>query len=307
MRALVTGAAGFVGSHLTERLLAGGETVAVLLRPGTAVWRLERILPHVIRIDGDLEALAGAESAIRDFAPDVVFHMAWHGVASAHHHDIAQVQRNLPAAVALMQLAQDMGCRAFVGSGSQTEYGRVDRPVTENACAATITVYGAAKLCAGLLGRVLAAGKGPRFVWLRLFQLYAPREGTHFVIPYVIESLLNGRKPSLTAGHQRWDYLFVEDAANAMHLAAVTPGVEGIYNLGSGTAPVLRDILERVRDLVDPALPLGFGEVPYRADQVMHLEADVRRLREATGWAPGTTLDDGLQRTVAWHRELRRP
>src|SRR5437867_7199611 len=213
MRALVTGAAGFVGSHLTERLLGGGETVAVLLRPGADAWRLGGLLSRVTRIDGDLEALDEAQDSIRDFAPDTVFHLAWQGVANAHHQDMAQVQRNLPGTMALLRLAVDAGCRAFVGAGSQTEYGRVEGPVAEDACPAPTSLYGAAKLCAGLLGRLLAAGTGLRFVWLRLFQLYGPRAGAHFVIPYVIESLLQREKPSLTAGRQRWDYLFVDDAA----------------------------------------------------------------------------------------------
>jgi nucleoside-diphosphate-sugar epimerase len=305
MRALVTGAAGFVGSHLTEWLLAHGETVAVLMRPGTDAGRLEAALPRVTRIAADLEALGHAQEAIRDFAPDVVFHLAWRGVGNANHQGLAQVERNLPGSLALLRLASEAGCRTFVGTGSQTEYGRVQGPVAEEKCPAPTTLYGAAKLCTGLLGRLFATGMGLRFVWLRLFQLYGPREPPHFVIPYVIESLLAGEKPLLTAGEQRWDYLFVEDAVEAMHLTALAPAAAGVYNLGSGTAPSLREVLEAIRDLIDPKLPLGFGEVPYRADQVTHLQADVRRLREATGWAPRTALDDGLRRTIAWHRGRR--
>ena len=123
---------------------------------------------------------------------------------------------------------------------------------------------------------------------------------------YLIGRLLAGERPALTAGAQRWDYLYVGDAAGAVAEAATNERATGDYNLGSGTAPTLRSIVERIRDLIDPALPLGFGEVPYRPDQVMHLQADVGRLRADLGWSPRVGLDEGLRRTVEWYREHRR-
>jgi nucleoside-diphosphate-sugar epimerase len=83
----------------------------------------------------------------------------------------------------------------------------------------------------------------------------------------------------------------------------LTAETEGVFNVGSGQPATIRSIAERVRDRIDPRLPLGFGEVAYRPDQVMRLEADVTRLREATGWRPRVGLDEGLTRTVSWFRE----
>ncbi len=90
-----------------------------------------------------------------------------------------------------------------------------------------------------------------------------------------------------------------------MAASALAPGMAGVYNLGSGRAVPVREIVETIRDLIDPRLPLGFGERPFAPNQVMHLEADVARLRAATGWAPAVPLRAGLERTVRWFRENR--
>src|SRR5205809_3338037 len=118
------------------------------------------------------------------------------------------------------------------------------------------------------------------------------------MIPYLIDALHHGERPALTLGEQSWDYIYVRDAAEAIYMAAAAGGASGAFNLGSGEAHTLRSVVERVRDLVDPSLPLGFGEVPYRPDQVMHLQADITRLKALTGWHPRTTLDEGLRWTV---------
>jgi UDP-glucose 4-epimerase len=103
-------------------------------------------------------------------------------------------------------------------------------------------------------------------------------------------------------GEQRWDYLYVEDAAKALaRIAAI--GATGSLNLASGETVVIRKLVEHIRALVDPHLPLGFGDDSYRPDQVMYLEADFSRLRSATGWEPLVPLEEGLRRTVAWYRE----
>ena len=114
--------------------------------------------------------------------------------------------------------------------------------------------------------------------------------------------MLHDQRPSLTLGEQLWDYLYVRDAAEAVYRLGTTPTAEGVFNLGSGQVHTIRHIVERIRDMIDPGLPLGFGEVPYRPDQVMHLQADIAKLTAATGWTPRTSLEDGLAATVQWHR-----
>jgi UDP-glucose 4-epimerase len=308
MRALVTGATGFVGSHLTELLVRHGHAVAILRRPGSDPWRLRDVLPAVTDIAADLADVGAAEPAVAAFAPDVVFHLAWHGVGNRHRNDEDQIDRNLTASIGVLRLAARCGCRTFVGLGSQGEYGPRNRTMDESEPTEPTTLYGVAKLCTYLLCKQLAARHEMRFAWLRLFSSYGPKNDPNWMVPYLIRSLLARERPALTAGEQVWDLIHVADAAEAIYRVAATPAAEGVYNLGSGEAHTIRSIVERIRDLIDPSLPLGFGEVPYRSDQVMHLRADVSRLRAATGWVPATDLDRGLRGTVDYYRqETARP
>lgn len=167
------------------------------------------------------------------------------------------------------------------------------------------TLYGITKLSAYLLADHLCAAAGMRFAWLRIFSTYGPMDDPSWMIPYLILKLLDRQKPSLTPGTQVWDYLHVEDAARAIAGVASSASASGVFNLGSGSRRAIREIVTLVRDQVDPTLPLGFGEVPFRPDQVMHLEADVARLRDQTGWSPAISLEDGIRQTVAWFRENR--
>jgi nucleoside-diphosphate-sugar epimerase len=302
MRALITGATGFVGSHLTELLSRQGHAVAALRRPATRPWRIEALLPRVTSIVGDSEHPRTVAADIKRFAPDAIFHAGWYGVAAAFRNDPEQITRNLQGTAELVSAAAEAGCRTFVGLGSQAEYGPQNRILRESDPTEPTSTYGVAKLCALWASRHLARQTGMRFAWLRIFSLYGPRDNRDYMIPSLVEKLLRGEKPSLTAGEQRWDYLYVRDAAEAIVAVAETPGAEGVFNLGSGRAQTIRQTVERLRDLIDPALPLGIGEVPYRPDQVMHLEADISRLRAATGWSPRTTLADGLRETIRWQR-----
>ena len=146
------------------------------------------------------------------------------------------------------------------------------------------------------------AASSRTFTWLRLFSCYGPDDNPLWLVPYLIARLLRGERPRLTAAEQVWDYLYVDDVATAV-IGALDTGACGIFNLGSGEARPLREIIVKIRDAIDPALALGFGEVPYRPDQVMHLEADIGAFSAATGWRPTISLDQGIGATTAWHRE----
>lgn len=300
MKILLTGATGFLGAHTARRLECEPVEVGLLVRPQSNLWRLEPIPKNAQIIHGDLQKLPDAE--IKAFAPNVVIHAAWQGVTNPHRNDPSQISANLDPTLRLVELAQATGAGHFVGLGSQAEYGPLNKRISESEAASPTTLYGVAKLRACHQTRALCAQANIRWAWLRVFSTYGPMEDLTWMIPYLIESLLRGERPSLTACEQVWDFLFGPDAAEAICAIALNAKAEGVFNLGSGRAESLRNIVETLRNMVDPTLPLGIGEISYRPDQVMHLEADISRLTQATGWKPGTLLDEGLRQTIAWHR-----
>jgi UDP-glucose 4-epimerase len=302
MRCFVTGATGHVGSYVVRKLLSAGCEVAALVRPTSDAWRIRDVAPRIRFIQGDLAEIRGICGAIREFAPDTVVHLGWYGVDARRRNDPAQVRQNLIGTLELVEVAREAGCSRWIGLGSQAEYGTHAGILSEETPVCPESMYGTVKLCAGLLARKLCEAYGIGFAWLRLLAAYGPHDDPHHLIPYVIGALLRREKPSLTAGSQLWDYVFVEDAAAAVYAASVHPGAEGIFTLGSGEARPLRQIVERIRDMIDPRLPLGFGEVPLGPNAIRHLQADTRRLRAATGWSPKVELEAGLRRTVDWYR-----
>jgi UDP-glucose 4-epimerase len=283
--------------------VARGATVAALVRPESDLWRLADMLDSVEIIHADIANLDPARGTIIAFAPDVVIHMAWFGVSSSHWDDPRQISANVTGSLNLFEICRRAGARSWIGVGSQAEYGPPPAVLTEDVPVRPVTAYGVAKLSTGLLTQKLCDLTGMRFLWFRLLAIYGPKDDERHLIPTVIRHLLAGAEPPLTGGAQRWDYLYVEDAAEAIYRSIVTADARGIFNLGSGEAWSVRCIAECIRDMVDPTLPIGFGAVPYRADQVMSLRADISRLSAATGWEPRTGLADGLRRTLEWYRQ----
>jgi nucleoside-diphosphate-sugar epimerase len=265
---------------------------------------LHDVLSQINIIRADLSNVSGVASAIAQAKPEVVFHLAWQGVTSAFKNDPAQLEGNLSGSLNLFEIVRAAGCKVWLGIGSQAEYGPHEGILTEETPCRPETAYGAAKLSLGRQTKEQCDRAGIRYLWLRLLATYGPMDDERHLIPSVIIQLLRREIPRLTAGEQFWDYLYVEDAAEAISLAAVTPGAEGVFNLGSGESHSIRDILERTRDLIDPSLKLGFGEVAYPPDQVMRLETSIERLRLATGWTPQVGIDEGLARTVEWYKGL---
>lgn len=301
MRLFLTGASGFVGAATLAHALEEGHEVAAPLRPTSAAPRLQPFEGRYRRYDADLRDGAGVAAAMADFKPDAVLHLAWWGVANTARFESRQVSDNIEASCLLAEAAAAAGARAFIGVGSQGEYGPASS-MSEDALPQPTTLYGAAKVAALYLTRQIAAQAGMRHAWLRLFSTYGPGDNEGWLIPMLIAEMLAGRRPRTTLGTQRWDWLHVDDVARGIVAAAAVPTAEGVFNLGSGRAVLVRDVVERIRDHAAPGMELVFGEIPFRPDQVMHMQADISRLMAATGWAPRIPIEEGLAQTVAWYR-----
>ena len=301
MRCLVTGASGHLGSFLTERLVKEGADVFALVRPESDLWRLANVVDRITVIRASLGDLSSAAGDIASVHAEVVFHLAWRGVTSAFRHDPAQTD-NVTAGLGLFDVVRAAGCRVWVGIGSQAEYGPSEEVLTQDTPLQPVTAYGASKLKLGQLTRQLSESAGIRYVWLRLLATYGPKDDERHLLPSVIRSLLAGERPKLTAGEQRWDYLYVEDAANAIYHTAINKDAQGVFNLASGETHAIREIIERVAGLIDPSLRVEFGALPYPPDQQMRLAANIDRLVTATGWHPEVGIEEGLKRTVDWYK-----
>ena len=304
MKCLVTGASGHLGSYLVRHLLKKGADVHCLVRPASDLWRLSDIADKLSFIKADLAHIADAADLIGSAAPEVVFHVGWQGVTSRHRNDPEQITVNVKGGIEFFQMLPDT-CRCFVGIGSQAEYGPCNEPFLEDSPLKSETAYGTAKLCLGLMIDKLAELRKMRTVWLRLFATYGPMDDERHLIPSVINQLLSSKRPALTTGEQNWDYLYIEDAAEAIYLAAIDKETQGFYNLCSGNAVPVRYIVETIRNLIDPGLELGFGDIPCRDKQALGLEGDCGKLQKVLGWKPATSIEEGLRKTVAWHREHR--
>lgn len=303
--AVVTGASGMIGQALARYLTGKGIRVYAVVRPGSK--RNEGMFCHelVSRVECDLSEMAKLPEQI-GVRCDAFFHFGWGGTYGGDRNDLYGQLDNVKYTIEAAEAAHCLGCRVFLGAGSQAEYGRVKDGVklSGELAANPETGYGIAKLCAGQMSRAFCKEKGIRHIWTRILSVYGPGDKDRTMVMSGILAMLNGTVPKYTEGGQIWDYLYCDDAAEACYLAAQKGRDGAVYCIGSGMERRLRDYIEDIRDVVNPAQHIAFGEIPYYDKQVMYLCADISRLREDTGFEPKTAFKEGIRRTAEWRKSV---
>lgn len=272
MRALVTGASGFLGSALCRHLLRKGHTVTALVRPDS---------PRRDHVPGGAELRECELARLSEFAGefDVLFHLAWNGSAGQEREDFALQLSNAAFMGEAVRMASRCSCSRIVFAGSQAEYGVVRGRCTEETAPHPFMMYGAAKLAAGHMGTVLARHLGLRFVWARIYSVYGPGENPGTLLSYVRECLRNGETPRLSPCENMWDFMHVDDCAEALHLLGTHPQAEGIYNVSAGRPRLLKEFVKELRDHLAPDAALDFGARQSDPDRTFWLEPDVSKLQ----------------------------
>jgi UDP-glucose 4-epimerase len=284
-----------------RHLVESGDAVAILLRPESDPWRIGGGGDHLETISGRLSEPDALRGPLAHFRPDVVYHLGWSGSGPDGRDDPRQLTDNVADTLTLVDLAAEAGAHAWIGLGSQAEYGPTDSVIDESTPTLPITAYGTAKLAAGRQTRGLCAAHSLRHVWLRLVTAYGPADRASYLIPHVILSLLRGARPALTEGTQPGDFLYVTDACAAIRTCGQTESCTGTYVLASGEHRPVREVALAIRDIIDPRLEIGLGElVPNHP--LVGLRGDPRALEFATGWSPVVPLETGLAGCIEWYR-----
>ena len=297
--AVITGPTGAVGTALCKLLAQEQITVWAVVRPES------KRSGHLKEIDGVhiISCDASQLSQLSGIEADAFFHLAWAKTTGQGRNDMPAQIDNIRYTIDAVHAASRLGCKVFIGAGSQAEYGRVNHALTPDTPCFPENGYGMAKLCAGQMSRTECEKLGIEHIWPRILSVYGPHDGMGSMVSSVIRTLLKGECPALTAGEQIWDFLYADDAARALYLLALYGKSGAVYPLGSGQARSLKDYITMLRDAIDPSLLLGFGEIPYGDKQVMHLEADISALQRDTGFAPQTDFAAGIRKTIEWGRE----
>lgn len=298
-RVVVTGPTGVVGSAVIARLADEGCTVYAVIRSSSRRIKNipERNNVHIVYCDiAELRSLPEKIGA----NCDIFYHFAWTGTDKPANRMNMYIQtENIRYALDAAEAAKKLGCRVFIGCGSQAEYGNDGGIISAERAEKPVSGYGMAKLCAGQMTRVQCQKYGIRHIWPRIVSVYGANDAQVTLISTVINKLLAGEKPSLTKCEQVWDYLYSGDAADALWAMAEKGRDGAVYVLGSGKSIALKECVEIIRAEIDPDMEIGYGDIPYHEDQVMHLEADISSLTEDTGWHPMMNFIDGIRATIA--------
>jgi nucleoside-diphosphate-sugar epimerase len=293
---VISGATGMIGSTLSRCAQAQGMEVLCIVRKGSHNAENLSKSDNLKILYLDLEEYATGNISGEY---DCFFHLAWDKTFGVSRDDADTQIKNIQYTMDAVKLAKRLGCKRFIGAGSQAEYGLVSAPLKPDTPVDPQSGYGIAKYTAGKLSRLLCSQIGMEHNWVRILSVYGPLDAAHSLIMYTINMLQQGSIPELTKCEQIWDYIYCEDAANAL-LAIGENGINGkVYPLGSGSPRVLHEYIESLRNVVNPNVSLGFGKKEYYPHQPMYLCADISELTQDTGWKPEILFEEGIRRIVA--------
>lgn len=304
---LVTGATGFIGSHLTRRLVSEGARVAVFMRAPSGHGTLADVLDRVSVHEVDICNEEAVREAVARICPEVVFHLAAIGMSEPFLSPPVAVRVNVQGTLHLLEAAHQCGVTRFVHSGTAYEYGdaaNADAPNKE--VLEPVNTYAASKAAARAFVRLYARVYELPTVTVRLFAVYGPGQPPKTLISLAVCAALEDRDFPMTPGEQMRDFVFVSDVVEGYLRAAVTDGIEGAtFDMGTGQARTIREVVMRLFELAGSRAQPLVGALPYRPRETMKQVADVGPAHERLGWRATTTLDDGLRQTIEWYRQAR--
>ena len=299
MKIVITGPTGAIGMAIIKKCLEQNtEVLAICHRGSKRIGQISKD-EHIKVVEANLQDY-NSLYIDPDEKYDIFIHLAWNGTFGDTRNDMSLQSDNIKHALDAVELAARLGCKTFIGAGSQAEYGRVDKPLTPDTPTFPENGYGIAKLAAGQMSRIRCEQLGIKHIWTRIFSVYGPYDGEYTMVMSTLKKLLSGEETHFTAGEQIWDYLYSEDAAEMILNLAETAKHGTIYCIASGDSRPLKEYIQEMYEATGCKARLGLGDIPYGNKQVMCLCVDKEFI------IPGkrTDFSDGIVKTLEYIKSL---
>jgi len=295
-RVLVTGASGFIGTHLCHQLSICGAHVHAVSRV------LHSDIEHVHWWQADLNDVSAVRQVLRAVQPEVVFHLASRVVGVRELQVVLPTfYDNLASTVHVLTASAEIECRRIVLASSSEE------PQAFNDTIFPCSPYAATKWASTMYGRMFYHLFHAPVVMPRVFMTYGPNQkDMQKLVPFVIGQLVRGEAPKLTSGRRLADWIYIDDVVEGLMRAAFTPGIEGCtFDLGTGSLTSVRQVVEQIVKLVGNTAEPVFDVLPDRPFE-QERPADTSFLASRLQYQPQTTLKKGLENTISWYRNQTR-
>lgn len=307
---LITGATGFIGSHLTRRLIGERAEVHILIKKGSSQFRIQDVAKNLTVWHGDAKDYPSILSCIRNARPQIIFHLA---ALRDVRRDVAllepMIDINLKGTVNLLKavIEEKLNLDCFITTGSSEEYGDGATPFREDQREIPVSPYSTSKVAATYFCQMLHKTMGLPIVILRPFLVYGPYQGIDMFIPSIIHHCIEGKNFPMTEGDQTREFNYVGDIVEAYLLAARSQEALGeVINIGNGIEYRIRDVAEKIVQMMGNPIRLLIGALPKRPGETKHFFCSNEKARKLLGWSSEINLDEGLGMTIKWYKENRK-
>lgn len=292
MRILFTGATGFVGSNIRNKIETEGNEVLFLIAPG------EKISPQNGKskvIEADLKDIVKVRDKIKSFDPEACIHCAWQGIPD-YSEEVSKI--NLDNSINLIDvLFKDTACKKLIVSGSCLEYGKTKGICMETENGDPSLFFSWAKIALYYYANLMAKNNGRLVIWFRMFYVYGPGQRKTSLIPSLVSSFRKRKLPKINNPFNANDFVYIEDVAEAFNIAVSNVIPSGIYNLGSGLPTKVIDICEIIeRQVTGNSDITDFLRKNTNNEQKVNFWADTNKSREVLGWEYKTTIEEGIKK-----------
>jgi len=304
--AFVTGANGFIGANLVRLLISKNFKVYALVRKNSNFAKINDIKKKIKIYEGDICDQKLLRKIVKKINPDYIFHLSSYGNSSSDTNLDEMINVNIIGLKNLLEATLNINYKAFVITGSSSEYGFKEKPMKENDVLESNSFYSATKGAATLLAQSFATINNKPIRIVRPFSVYGPFEEENRLVPIVIKSAINNDQIFVTANKVKRDFIYVQDVAAAILKVAERKLKNGeIINLGTGIQTDNKDVVKIIGRILNKQLIVKVGNFVQKPWDTNYWVANNNKAKKLLNWTPKYNLEQGLKKTIVFYMENR--